>query len=381
MVNVGTERDVLVSPVSSPLLHYHRITKPYPIPAHTHECIIPEPHSLWFPNAPPTASPALVAQQIFGGPLESIRWYEHYDDHGLSYLINFLNHEDAKSFLNFSRTPGYRMTFPGADDDWRPYLTWSTNPGTIRAHIRRAAYNMNNPARRVLVFQNFPAESVSKFEMKRRLKALERQFFVEHWVDTYKIYPHTAAAYIVFSKIESAMRVMEWHGVGLLGPEFNDCVVMYGRDPSDQPFPVVGEDGIFPSFPPDLILIILLIFRATIVITDLSPPLSNIVFQSPVILATTPPCIPSPPALPATLLTTIPRVPPVDFPMLIDISAWVESHSPAPSITSLETPASSPASSENLLGDSPPVVYLNPARAMEMTNFSDLFFAQEWDGR
>jgi hypothetical protein len=172
-----------------------------------------------------------------------VRWYEHFEDDGLSYLINFLDHKGAAAYLAFSKSSAYQMKFPGVNKDWRPFITWSANINTIRSHVLRAAHDPTNAARRALIFHNFPTETVSKFELKKRLKALEKRFLVQHWVDTYEIYPNTAVAYIVFSKIESAMRVVEWHGVGLLGPELKNCEVVYGRDPSDQPIPEIEDDG------------------------------------------------------------------------------------------------------------------------------------------
>lgn len=201
-----------------------------------------EPHSLWFPNAPPTATPALLAEDIIGGPLEGMRWFRHYHDNGLSFLINFLDHKAAASFLEFTKTPTFQMRFPGVEKDWRPFITWSNNTNMIRPTVLQAAKAFDNPARRVIVFHNFPA-TVTKSEMKKRLKALERQCMVDHWVDTYEVYPSTGVAYFVFSKIESAMRVMGWYNMGCLGPELNNCEVIYGRDPSDRPIPNMEDDG------------------------------------------------------------------------------------------------------------------------------------------
>lgn len=204
-----------------------------------------EPHSLWFPNAPPTATPTLLAEDIIGGPLEGMRWFRHYHDNGLSFLINFLDHKAAAAFLAFTKTPTFQMRFPGVEKDWRPFITWSNNINIIRPTVLHAAKTPDNPARRVIVFHNFPA-TITKNEMKKRLKALERKCMVDHWVDTYEVYPSTGVAYFVFSRIESAMRVMEWYDMGYLGPELNDCEVIYGRDPSDRPIPKVEDDGTVP---------------------------------------------------------------------------------------------------------------------------------------
>lgn len=202
-----------------------------------------EPHSLWFPNAPATATPALLAGQVLGGPLEGMRWFRHYHDDGLSFLINFLDHKAAAAFLAYVESPSFEMRFPEVEKDWRPFITWSNNINMIRSNVLRAAEARDNPARRVLVFHNFPTTVITKHEMKKRLKALERQCLVDHWVDTYEVYPGTGVAYFVFSKIESAMRVMGWYKLGYLGPELDNCEVLYGRDPSDRPIPGMENDG------------------------------------------------------------------------------------------------------------------------------------------
>lgn len=266
----------------------------------TSEKYPPEPHSLWFPNAPPTATPALIAANILGGPLESVRWFEHYHDDGLSFLINFLDHRAAAAFLSFTKHAAFKMRFPGVEEGWRPFITWSNNINGIRASILRAASSPVDPARRVLVFHNFPATVVTKHEMKKRLKVLERQCLVEHWVDTYEVYPSRAVAYIVFSKIESAMRVMGWHKMGYLGPEFDGCEVVYGRDPSDRPIPKVEDNSTAPPPPPP-------------------PPHPPVHHPRP---SPTAPLLPTPPTPPSTIGPESSK--------LIDVPVWIAPRSPAP---------------------------------------------------
>lgn len=172
-----------------------------------------------------------------------MRWFRHYHDDGLSFLINFFDHKAAAAFLTFTKTPTFQMQFPDVEKDWKPFITWSNNINIIRPNVLRAANAPGNPARRVLVFHNFPT-TVTKNELKKRLKVLERQCLVDHWVDTYEIYPITRVVYLVFSRVESAMRVMGWYKMEYLGTEFSNCEVAYGRDPSDRPIPKVEDYGI-----------------------------------------------------------------------------------------------------------------------------------------
>lgn len=340
-----------------------------------------EAHSLWFPNAPYTATATNVADQIFGGPLESLRWFEHYNDHGFSFLINFLDHKTAAAFLAYSKSPACQMHFPDNREDWRPFITWSENINTIRPHVRRAACDPLFPATRVLVIQNFPAEFVSKLELKERLIALELQFQVHHWIDTYKIYPSPPLAYIVFSRIGSAMRVMQWHQDGLFGPEFDNSEVTYGRDPSDYPIPETGDDSTPPYPSPEPGSPPKRSHQETNIVTTGHHSLPQvpqlgyaIIPQAAATTTLTPPL--KLPAAPLATTLVAPRPKPsflIDF---ADTPSFGVPNSPAsPPNSSISSVYSSVCPSETAEGSSD--VSLSPARLAEMANFSDLFFAQE----
>lgn len=163
--------------------------------------------------------------------------FSHDIDSRCSFLIVFLEPEAAHAFMAFTKTPLGQLRFPDKGSD---AVYWSSRPNTISPKVLNAARDRANPARRVLVFQKFPAIPVTngKELLMYRLKTLGERYLLDYSVEELQIFPDKKEAHLVFSKIDTAIRVLECHHRHLLGPEFDKCAVTYGVDPSDRPFPV-----------------------------------------------------------------------------------------------------------------------------------------------
>lgn len=136
------------------------------------------------------------------------------------------------------------MTFPGLGLDWRPEITWSENPNGVKRYVLKAAYDGANPARRVLLFRNYPVR-VGRVEFRGKLEELEDRCRHTVYVDRFTIW-ESGQAELVVGKIETAMMIVEWLERGWLGVEFEGCEVEFGRDLSDRPFPVDTRRECFP---------------------------------------------------------------------------------------------------------------------------------------
>lgn len=107
---------------------------------------------------------------------------------------------------------------------------------------------LDNPARRVLVFQGYPVEVVSKCRLIQKFRTLcGGSSFRACTILRFDIFPETGEAYLLFSAVSVAVGIMKFYKLGLLGDEFRDCRVLFGKDPSDRPVPGNKINGIVPA--------------------------------------------------------------------------------------------------------------------------------------
>lgn len=195
-----------------------------------------------------------ISEWCCGGALESIKRHEKSKFYvgwkfPNNFLIQFIKPKDARAFLAFAKSSKGHLHHLTENEakiaiEWSPYqqdATASAFATTVDA--------LGNPARRVLVFQGYPVEAVSKDELIQRFRVLGGSSFQAHTILSFEICPENGEAHFLFTRIEIAMRVMEFHKLRHLGDEFSSCSVVFGKDPCDRPRP--GKQLIVPyPFPP-----------------------------------------------------------------------------------------------------------------------------------
>lgn len=189
----------------------------------------------------------MFLQQIHGGPLESLLRRAKHDSQNpatCSFVVKFLEPDAAEAFLTFTTSPVGRLHFPGAGEI---SISWCHRGDSHLTYVLKAAKDLVNPARRVLIFDNYPLSTMSKGQMEHRLQTLDKGFLPcgHYSVDDYEIALSEKKARLVFNCIGAALKVMELHRSRLLGAEFAYCEIVYGRDPADRPIP--GQTGIMAS--------------------------------------------------------------------------------------------------------------------------------------
>lgn len=116
-------------------------------------------------------------------------------------------------------------------------------------YLRTCTDSLNNPARRVLIFQGYPVGVISEGELIETFRTLHRgSSFRMHTILKFDIFPETGEAHLLFSTISAAVGIMELYSLGLLGDEFSGCRVFFGKDPSDRPVPGNEINGTLASF-------------------------------------------------------------------------------------------------------------------------------------
>lgn len=126
-------------------------------------------------------------------------------------------------------------------------VDWSPQEA-VGPRLKPYTDSLNNPARRVLVFQGYPVEVVDMDKLVQIFRALHGgSSFRVSTILSFDVFPKTGEARLLFNTISAAVGIMEFYSLGLLGDEFSGCRVLFGKDPSDRPVPGKEINGYHPA--------------------------------------------------------------------------------------------------------------------------------------
>lgn len=208
--------------------------------------------TLLFSNPSSNATFLDISELSYGGPLESI---ERYDPRKFSagwhfphnFLLRFVEPEAARAFLAFLKSPRGGFHLP-TEKNARVVVDWSPHQDAAGPRLKTYTDSLNNPARRVLVFQGYPVEVVNMDKLVQIFRTLHGgSAFRVSTILSFDIFPETGEAHLLFSTISAAVGIMEFYSLGLLGDELSGCRVLFGKDPSDRPIPEKEINGYHPA--------------------------------------------------------------------------------------------------------------------------------------